>query len=822
MGYIMKATFRIEYYAPEHSLIHIIIGDQTGRPMCYCGDGMWSLECEILHGESYRYELHSASGELIRCEDDAQRCAEVYYDGSTVIDSWCESSIESVFRSSLFTEGVFQRDDSNSPAVEFTSGVMLRVEAPMLPPQEALALLGESPCMGEWDESRCVAMTEKDGLWSVCLPCEVLGSQYKFVVVERESGTLKYYEQGNNRFVAWSNSPKLVIQGLRLRNSSRRWRGAGVAIPVFSLRGEHDWGCGEFMSLIPMIRWASQVGMSVIQLLPVNDTTSSRTWRDSYPYNAVSSFALHPIYVNAANAVDMLSCNVDGATSERMRDLLISFADRADALNALSDVDYAATIALKEEFLRVLYDICGSRILATAEFELFDEQSRDWLLPYAVYCTLRDRYSTCDFSQWEELSSYNATQAEVFACQNSYDVDFYRFVQYILDRQLSAVRDFAHTCHVALKGDIPIGVAPTSVDVWSAPELYNTTMSAGAPPDAFAVDGQNWGFPTYNWSAMAKDDYAWWRGRLAKMARYFDAYRIDHILGFFRIWEVPRGAESAIVGHFNPSLPLDDAELAQYGFGSVEAYDKDNTSTDCLFVRYPYAEGVVPRIEGFRTEAFRALDASKREAYQTLYEEFFYRRHDDFWRQNALRRLPRLMAATSMLTCGEDLGMIPACVPDFMSDKQILSLEIERMPKQIGAAFGDTEHYPYLSVASTSTHDMSTLREWWQESEELTQRYWSEVLKLDGKAEQECSPATARLIIERHMRSESILAILPLQDWLATSDSLRREDFAAERINVPANANHYWRYRMHLTVETLLQAEGFVADVAAMVALRNR
>ena len=818
----MRVIFRIEYFTPSNTAINIIIGDHTGRPMCYCGDGLWALECDIAAGESYRYELQSLSGEVLRCEDDTQRIAESYYDGATIIDSWYEKSVEKIFCSSLFTDAVFQRPASATASENFTEGVMLRVEAPMLPADEYLAILGESLCMGEWDADRHITMSECNGIWSAILPREAMGSQYKFVVIDKPSGALKYYEEGENRMFPWSPTSKIVIQGLRLRNATKRWRGAGVAIPVFSLRSEQDWGCGEFMSLIPMIHWASQVGMSVIQLLPVNDTTSTRTWRDSYPYNAVSSFALHPIYVNAVAAVAHVASFVDDATREAAQRLLTEFAARAEELNALSEVDYAATIALKEEFLRALYELSGSQVLATDDFCKFDEQSHEWLLPYVVYSALRDRYSTCNFSQWAELAEFDVAQVAEFAKENSMEVDFYRFVQYILDNQLLQVRNYAHSCHVALKGDIPIGVAPTSVDVWSAPELYNTTMSAGAPPDAFAVDGQNWGFPTYNWSAMAKDDYAWWRRRLEKMARYFDAYRIDHILGFFRIWEVPRGARSAIIGHFNPSLPLADTELKNCGLEGVGVYDNKQADCDCLFVHYPYADALLPRIEGFRTDAFKALDEQQRKAYMSLYEEFFYRRHDEFWRQNAQKRLPRLMAATRMLTCGEDLGMIPSCVPDFMAKEQILSLEIERMPKAVGVAFGSTTAYPYLSVASTSTHDMSTLREWWHESRKMTQRYWNEILGHEGEAEQECSSVTARRIIERHMLSESILAIIPLQDWLATSSELRRTDYAAERINVPANANHYWRYRMHITLESLLQADAFNADVAEMVSLRKR
>ena len=173
-----------------------------------------------------------------------------------------------------------------------------------------------------------------------------------------------------------------------------------------------------------------------------------------------------------------------------------------------------------------------------------------------------------------------------------------------------------------------------------------------------------------------------------------------------------------------------------------------------------------------------------------------------------------------MLTCGEDLGMIPACVPEVMSGEGILSLEIERMPKQMGVAFGNPEEYPYFSVTATSTHDMSNIRSWWEEDATLTQNYWNNILHMEGSAEKTCSAATARLIIERQMRSNSILAILPLQDWLAMDENLRHADPATERINIPANPNHYWRYRMHITIEQLLKERQFNDSVRELVKMR--
>ena len=819
----MDIRFCIEYFATDRQSIHIVFDDGASHAMNLGGNGLWSITCNVNPRATYHYELRDTDGLAIRKEQTTHTVASLKQD-TTIYDCWWDTPAEQPFYSSLFTDVVMRRAKRSRKAIKPTQGsILIEVEAPTLRSQERLAIVGGCSVLNSWDTNNLITMNDADApTWRIALPQDVAGSEYKFVVTDLD-GNFKRYESGDNRIIPFTHSSTVIIRGLRLRTCEADcWRGAGVAIPVFSLRSENSWGVGEFSDLKLMIQWAKRVGMSVIQLLPVNDTSSSYTWRDSYPYNAISSFALHPLYLGAKSAIDCCKKLADEPTQEKLQLLLEKYSPLAAKLNTLKVVDYEKSIKLKIKFLKDLYRLSGKQVLESKSFLDFLIQSESWLLPYAIYCTLRDKYSTTDFHQWAELSTYSTEQAYDYALKNKNNVGFYCFVQYLLDAELCDVRNYAHSAGVALKGDIPIGVSPTSVDVWCAPELYNTTMSAGAPPDAFAADGQNWGFPTYNWAKMAEDGYDWWRRRLQKMARYFDAYRIDHILGFFRIWEVPRQAQSAILGHFYPSKPYTAEEIKSLGiaFDANIHCTKDYTDSNTLFVEYPEG-GYTPRIEGYKTLQFKSLTAKEQEAYLKLHEEFFYHRHNEFWRECALRRLPALMATTKMLTCGEDLGMIPACVPDVMSQEGILSLEIERMPKQMGAAFGDTASYPYLSITATSTHDMSNIRGWWREDKELTQRYWSDVLHLAGKAEKECSGKVARMIIQRQMLSNSILAILPLQDWLATDEQLRQSDPESERINVPANPNHYWRYRMHLTLEQLLKEKSFNQEIGKLIALRR-
>ncbi len=813
----MRVIFHIEYHTSDTLHIHFESG--ASHAMHRTEGGKWSIALDIAEGDKYYYQVYDAAGQCLRTESHLHSIEQG--DGEMeIFDRWYDSEGERPFYSTLFTESVFRRTE---PAPEVTEGdIIIEVEATQIRSDEEVALVGAHPLLGGWDTTKALKLSDWAApLWRIAIPRQTMGSEYKFIVREAPSGSLKFYEQGDNRVVPHTHSGRAIVRGLRLKSDREPWRGAGVAIPVFSLRSIRGWGCGDFHDLKAMADWAAGVGMSIIQVLPVNDTTSSGTWRDSYPYNAISSFALHPIYINPYEVIKVCNRYATPDIRQQMNEVLNSCAKRGAELNALPKVDYEATVQLKEKFLRKIYSLCGATVLASRSFQQFFKQSREWLLPYAVFCSLRDRHSA-DKRQWGSLNSYDASLAEQYAHKENESVGYYYFAQYLLDRELSQAREYAHKRGVTLKGDIPIGVSPTSVDVWCAPHLYNLSASAGAPPDAFAEDGQNWGFPTYNWARMREDGYAWWCARLKKMARYFDAYRIDHILGFFRIWEVPRTMKSAILGYFNPSMPYTEQEIASFGFefdAELHTSNEENPK-DVLFVHYPYGEGYTPRIEGYRTTMYSALSDAQQAAYMRLHEDFYYHRHNDFWHENAMRRLPALMQATDMLTCGEDLGMIPACVPNVMASESILALEIERMPKQMGVAFGDTRRYPYLSVAATSTHDMSTIRGWWQEDEALTQHYWSDVLHNSGSAPAECSGASAHRIIEREMLSSSILAILPLQDWLAIDEKLRFADANAERINIPADPNHYWRWRMHLSLEQLLLEEEFNASVKELVALR--
>ncbi|GHU69392.1 hypothetical protein FACS189413_08270 [Bacteroidia bacterium] len=635
---------------------------------------------------------------------------------------------------------------------------------------QKIVLTGSVPELGNWDPQKSIVLQRVEkSVWTADIKLSKRSKQvaYKFCLLPPTGD--------DAALIAWENSGNHVLDLSQLSENQtihhdyitfqfpqKRWKAAGVSIPVFSLRSEKSFGIGEFTDLLPFIDWAQQTGMQLIQLLPINDTTQTHTWVDSYPYNAISIFALHPLYLNL-DAIGQLK------DADRQR----FYQQKQKELNPLISVDYEEVDHLKWSFFREIFAQEGQNVLHSPEYIAFAKENGDWLAPYAEYSAKRDQES---------------------------HPDLYRFLQFHAHKQMSEVRNYAHEHGIFLKGDIPIGISRDSVEALVEPEYFNMNFQAGAPPDAFSATGQIWGFPTYNWQAMEADNYRWWKRRFQKMADYFDAYRIDHILGFFRIWQVPLGAQSGLEGRFNPALPYSRKDIEWSGLPLF--------TLSSLFIEDDKQAGYYhPKISVWDMPEFQQLYEHDKQIFYGLYNEYFYRRHNEFWKSEALKHLTPLVNATDMLVCGEDLGMIPETVPDVMNQLKILSLEIERMPKSAEQTFTPLHRLPYLSVCTTSTHDMSVVRAWWKEDRAQTQRYYNEVLWKSGAAPEDCTPELAEQIVVNHLSSPAMLVVIPWQDWLSVDGQLRYPDSDAERINVPAHSRHYWRYRMHLSVEQLLKAK---------------
>ena len=732
-------------------------------------------------------------------------------------------------------------------------------------------------CFGGKDASPFMLSTSDGVLWrgtvDVDIPKGGVPLLYRYGV----------YRDGRCTRMEHASMPHCVTQNSNTIEFIDHWhdthRVAGTAVPVFSLRSEGSFGVGDFGDLKKIIDWAAQTHQKAVQILPINDTTITGKWTDSYPYNSISIYAFHPQYVDLRQLPEL-----NNKTKVRQ------FEAKRKELNALSQIDYEAVNNAKREYLHLIFDQEGEKTLASIDFKTFYANNEHWLRPYAAFSYLRDIYQTPDFSRWPEHSTYEPKAiAELCAPESEAykTITFYYYVQYCLHTQLLAASNHARSKGIILKGDIPIGISRNSVEAWVEPFYFNMTGQAGAPPDPFSANGQNWGFPTYNWEVMAQDGYQWWIKRFRKMSEYFSAYRIDHILGFFRIWEIPVHSVHGLLGQFSPALPMNADEIASFGlyfqkdfmtrpfineeiiaqyFGEKADYVKqtflqhshhdiyemrpefdtqrkvetwfsgknDEESlqmkeslysliSNVLFVPDHQREGYYhPRICVQNDYIFTRLNQAERESFNRLYNHYFYERHNQFWFEEAMKKLPRLIGATQMIVCGEDLGMVPDCVPWVMNALSILSLEIQRMPKNPAHEFGHLWEYPTNSVCTISTHDMATLRGWWEEDPAITEQFFHNALGMKGEIPTTAPGWLCENIVNQHLESPSLLCILALQDWLSIDETLRLPDAAAERINVPANPRHYWRYRMHLTIEKLMGEEMFNRRVSQMIDSSHR
>ena len=711
-------------------------------------------------------------------------------------------------------------------------------------------------------------------------------SEYKYCICDKQTDKIVLEEYVTRYFTPEENYDFYLLNDEDFKFPRYPWKGVGVAVPVFSLRSNEGCGVGEFADLIPLIDWAKQTGIKMIQLLPINDTVSTHTYKDSYPYRCVSVFALHPLYLRIEDMGKHLSETAKGILSAKKSEL-----------NALEKIDYEEVMRLKSRYFKMIYDENRRGFLQEKEYQEFYAKNASWLNPYAVFSYLRDLYATADFSHWGDYAVYNKEKIDAL-CQESNpdfdDVAIHFFIQYHLHLQLSAVSKYARENGIILKGDIPIGIGRFSVDAWVNPSLYNLNAQAGAPPDDFSDDGQNWGFPTYNWEEMAKDGFAWWKARLTKMQEYFDAYRLDHILGFFRIWSIPLSQTRGLMGVFDPAIPISAKEFEDRGlkfdekryctpyikeymvrqiFGEQSGYVKhsflekqegtedyyslkneyDTQSkieenfkkmgcpspeemlrmqmikqglmclvSEVLFFKDKNGTGYHPRHSLFKTNSYKDLSDHEKRVIGDLYNDYFYRRNEDLWKKQAEIKLPALTKATNMMVCGEDLGMIPACVPEVMKKLNILSLEIQRMSKDTSTEFGQPASYPFMAVATPSTHDTSSIRSWWEEDHAKSQRFYNNALSKSGQAPFYCETWVVKDILYQHLYSPAMWAVFQIQDILGLDENLRIKDPKEERINIPAVQNHYWRYRCHISLTELKNANNLNAALNEMLHYSGR
>jgi 4-alpha-glucanotransferase len=888
----MKISFYIRYYTVFGEELFIsgnnkFLGDNEPSkaiPLKWYNEDFWSVTINFpedfddnIH---YKYILKDKKGVQI-FDGEENRFVDLSLkkkNSYSVFDTWnAAGNVWNVFFTRAFSKVLLPPVTKIKVPANKNANHIFRVKAPLLKPGETICLCGSTKNLGDWNIDEPIILTPENNWYTttVFLAENEWPASYKYGIFNIVENKLVAFEEGENRVIRkFEEAGKgLTIFNDGFLNYQRRlWKGAGVSIPVFSLRSKKSFGVGEFCDIKLLIDWAKKTGLKLIQLLPVNDTTANHNWRDSYPYAAISAFALHPIYIN-----------LEKVAGKEFASIIKPLSRKQKQLNDLKEFDYEQVMKFKLSALKELFEAKKNDFKNDLDYFEFFELNRHWLVPYAAFSYLRDKYKTPDFSKWKSNKIYNeqAIQKLVSPSQKHYDqILFFYFIQYHLHLQMKEVVEYAHNEKIVLKGDIPIGVFRYGCDAWENPALFNMDEQSGAPPDDFAVKGQNWGFPTYNWEEMSKDNYNWWRRRFDQMSNYFDSFRIDHILGFFRIWSIPLNSIQGIMGRFVPAIPVDISEFYQRNisfdhdrycnpfiteeiltntFNDKKDEVKEKFLDDILNGKYALKEFVNTqakvaayfkndedelikkglfdlisnvilfeeensngqkfhfRISIDKTSSYLLLDNYTKSVLWPLYIDYFYVRQNDFWKKEAMKKLPSLKRNTNMLVCGEDLGMVPPCVPVVMRELAILSLEIERMPKAPGTEFFHPNDAPYLSVVTPSTHDMSTIRGWWEENREQTQRFYNYMLGQYGEAPFHCEGWINKKIILQHLYSPAMWSIFQLADLMGMDENLRWKNPQEERINIPSDSNHYWHYRMHLNLETLLKENEFNEELRRFI-----
>ena len=895
----IEITFKLRYSTSFGQNLYIVgnhelLGDNNldkALPLSFINNEFWGVSLVIKNPAGinqniiYNYILKNTDGTVSYDWGSDKTFNPSTFDKTKtlIIDSWNYAGyFENAFYSEPF-QNVLLKSNYTPLKLKATKTPThtFRAKAPLLQHGQTLCIAGSSKILGKWNAEDVVLMNKTEGSSyfevTIDLSKDTFPIEYKYGIYDTVAKQLIRFEDGGNRWlpIASTSDAQTILNDGFAVFPANTWKGTGVAIPVFSLRTNQSFGVGEFTDIPALVDWCKKTGLKLIQILPINDTTASHTWLDSYPYAAISAFALHPLYLNVEQLAD----------TKESREIVAGHEQERVKLNSLAAVDYDGVMIAKWSIIKQLYALQRDETFKSKDYKAYFELNKHWLVPYACFCYLRDVNGTAQFSNWPSFKTYKEEEISALLDGEAYnEVSLHYFIQYHLHVQLKAATDYAHNSGIIFKGDIAIGISRDGADAWQHPELYHMDLQAGAPPDDFAIKGQNWGFPTYNWQKMKQDGFAWWKQRFEQMRYYFDAFRIDHILGFFRIWSIPMHAVEGIMGYFVPSVPVHINEFRERGIwydhtrftkpfindsvlwekfgydndyvkntfllnngnGSYTLKDEVNTqrkveehlakwNADNFTNKIKYglfdliSNVILFEVEGsngeqfhFRfgigsTLSFRYLDEHTRRKLDELYVDYFFRRQDYFWRQEAMQKLPALKRVTNMLVCGEDLGLVPDCVPDVMKQLGILSLEIQRMPKDNSKVFFHPNDAPYLSVVTPSTHDMSTIRGWWEEDKSKIQRFFNHELGQWGNAPYYCEAWINKTIVLQHLYSPAMWSVFQLQDILGIDAKIRRQNPNDERINVPANPKNYWRYRMHISLEDLLNLDSFNNELSGMI-----
>ncbi|MFW5801424.1 MAG: 4-alpha-glucanotransferase [Spirochaeta sp.] len=644
----------------------------------------------------------------------------------------------------------------------------------------------------------------------------------------------------------------------------------GTAVPVSALRSRESIGCGEFADLLPLAQWCKKVGLEIIQLLPINDTGSQ-----SSPYFALTAFALHPMYLRIQDLPELAH------QPELAKKLQTRITKIKKVLNAHERMDYEGTLTAKMELIKTVFAANTEEILNSRELSAWIGKNQ-WVKEYVVFKVLKAENNERSWVDWE--SHQNPTLKDIENRWKQKDLlqehMFHAWLQWHLENQLRRVVAELDEMGVFLKGDLPILMNEDSADVWAHRDIFITRLRAGAPPDMFSADGQNWGFPIYDWDTLAEQDYGWWKDRLRQSDKFYHAYRIDHVLGFFRIWSIPEDNSLGTLGYFYPSAFIAQEELRHHGLDDarirwlaephihgdqiretlgdqaeniinkvfMQIFDQDLytfsnkvhgekffdqldiTENMRGILRAWYKDRALIEVEDgiyspswtFREcSRYHMLSDHEKGAFEHIVATHA-NRSEAMWAENGRRLLSFMSRTVPMLTCAEDLGVIPDCVPQVLGELGILGLRIPRWSRNWGLPgqpYIPLEDYPALSVCTPSVHDTSTMREWWEREGEK-EGFWHS-MGFQEPCPHEFTDEVAQKVYARLLECNSRICMFQIQDLFSVDPALRADDPAQTRVNIPGTLNDFnWTYRIPVDVRKLQEYSTLNERVAALTGPR--
>lgn len=661
----------------------------------------------------------------------------------------------------------------------------------------------------------------------------------------------------------------------------------GIVVPISALYTKDCPSCGDFLALKDLADFCKKAGFSIVQLLPVNDTGTQ-----SSPYSGLSAFALHPLFIRI-NALPEFAAAMKGnkafATAYKAFEKEFGYKKR---------FDYDAVLGEKTKLLHLLFNYIEKKNSKDeAEANKLNKElakfvrSNQWIIPYAVFKNIKDENMQASWKSWDESIqklSYDQIKLKWQNKAKKSSHDFFVWCQLRASEQFKEGAESLRAKKIILKGDIPILMNEDSVDCWTYPEFFRQELRAGSPPDGGNPMGQNWGFPTYDWDRLEADEFTWWKDRIKTSAQYYDAFRIDHILGFFRIWASKENETTAYLGHTIPYADFTRKTLNELGFdddrikwisephiptGTIESitwnHDEatavlekvcDRVKTEELWTfkkeidgdKEIYAmnffedEGKNNAVKNALAEkwrdrsliqikkdrfikvyafenstAWKTLSGEEQEKLRKLFEEIEVK-ENKLWEKQATTTLSAIVHASDMIPCAEDLGVNLPVMPEVLKKLDILSLKVIRWTRQWdkpGQPYIPFTDYPELSVATTSVHDSSTLRQWWNQEKDSVWAFINSVEcenKPDGNSA--FTPEIAEFILRSLASCKSALLINPLQDYLFLEHSFYLENEDDERINIPGSVNTFnWTYRIPVTIEEMSGNKGLLNKIKTIV-----